>query len=344
MSGTLRKPGVIAQLLARPQQYCWRQAVRLLLGWLQQQGVPPETALLHMLRFDNSISPAFPASQIEALGIEALGIEDGPDNLALLQVHITPTFMGLLGNHGALPSHYSERLASHQASAHDYAPRAFLDLFSSRALVLFYQAREKYRIEQGVASQQFLPHLLALAGRHDATCGDIAPSVIGLYSGLLQQRHLSATAMAHILTDHFSVPVTVREATGAMLTLAPREQTALGGANAVLGQRSLAGARSLRPDLAITIRIGPLSAKRHASFLPGASASGQLLQLMRLFGQLWLQIQVVLVLRADDVRGATLGRRSEGGLGCDSFLAVPADKSDRDDMHYHLQLMRPLND
>lgn len=338
MSGPLRKPRVIEQLLATPQQYCWRQAVRLLLGWLQQQGVPPETALMHAVRFDNSVSPTFPASQIEAISIE-----EPIGHAALLQVHITPTFMGLLGNHGALPSHYSERLASHQASEHDQAPRAFLDLFSSRALTLFYQAWEKYRIEQGQARQQFLPQLLALTGHRPATCAEIAPSVIGLYSGLLQQRQLSACVMARILSAHFGVTFKVLETTGAMQVLALREQTALGGANAMLGQRSMAGARCLRPDLAITIRIGPLSAKEHASFLPGKHDSRQLQQLLMLLGQPWMQVQIALILRAQDVSGVTLGRPAEGGLGCDSFLATTQKQVDRDDMHYSLQLMPPLN-
>lgn len=337
MSGTLRKPRVIEQLLATPQQYCWRQAVRLLLGWLQQQGVPPETALMHALRFDNSISPTFPASQIEAISIEEpLG------HAALLQVHITPTFMGLLGSHGALPSHYSERLASHQASEHDQAPRAFLDLFSSRALTLFYQAWEKYRIEQGQARQQFLPQLLALTGHGPATCAEIAPSVIGLYSGLLQQRQLSATVMARILADHFGVPVTVLEATGAMLALAPREQTALGGANALLGQRATLGERCLRPDLAVTVRIGPLNAAQHAQFLPRTNGSVQLAQLLKLFGQPLLQYRIELVLDAGAVRGVTLGRLPESGLGYNTFLCPPAHTGERDDMHYCLQLMPVL--
>lgn len=339
MSSPLRQHTVIGQLLAAPQPYCWRQAMRLLLGWLQRQGISPDTALTRIVRFDNSVSPAFPASQIEAITIEG-----GFDNADLLQIHITPTFMGLLGNHGVLPSHYSERLASHQSGQHDTAPRAFLDLFSSRTLTLFYQAREKYRIEQGQAQQQFLPHLLALAGHRPCPAADIAPSVIGLYSGLLQQRHVSSTVMARILADHFGVPITVREATGTMLALTLREQTALGGAHARLGQRATLGQRCLRPDLAVTIRIGPLNAAQYADFLPRSSASMQLLQLLKLFGQPLLQYRIELILDAGAVRGATLGRLPESGLGCDTFLCPPAHAGDRDDMHYCLQLMPALPD
>jgi len=339
MSGPLRHVNVIDQLLAAPQQYCWRQAMRLLLGWLHQQGVPPETALLQVLRFDNSVSPRFPASQIEA--IRLIGT---PGDGALPRIYVTPTFMGLLGNHGVLPGHYSERLASHQASEHDEAPRAFLDLFSSRALTLFYQAWEKYRIEQGQARQHFLPHLLNLAGHPANAATGVDPRVIGLYSGLLQQRHVSATIMARILSAHFDIPVTVRETSGAMLALTLREQTALGGTNALLGRRAMLGQRCLRPDLAVTVRLGPLSAAQYASFLPRAPASRQLAQLLKLFGQPLLQVQIDLLLRADAMHPVRLGQPSAGALGCNSFLGQQAGAQARDDMHYSLQLMAALGD
>lgn len=337
MPGTLRQRSVIAQLLASPQQYAWCQAVRLLLGWLQQHGVPPEVALARVLRFDNSVAPGFPASQLEAIRVEG-----SLDNIDQLQLHLTPNFMGFLGSHGALPSHYSERLARHQSSLRDDAPRAFLDLFSSRALMLFYRACEKYRIEHGQAGQQFLPHLLQLAARTPGSGSDIDPRVIGLYSGLLQQRHVSATVMARILAAHFGVAVTVRETSGAMLALAPGEQTALGGANALLGQRATLGTRCLRPDLGVTLRLGPMPAAQHAGFLPRAPASRQLAQLLALFGQPLLLYRIELILRADDVRGTTLGPAPESGLGWNSFLGTPPVISDRNDMQYGLQLMPPL--
>ncbi|OYO26548.1 type VI secretion system baseplate subunit TssG [Janthinobacterium sp. PC23-8] len=333
---------VIAQLLDAPQRFACCQALRLLLGWLQAHGVPPGDALARLIRFDNSVSMAFPAGQIESLSAESLsaaGLHDAQELLQALlssnppQLHLTPTFMGFLGVHGSLPSHYSERIAGEA----DAGARAFLDLFSSRAVTLFYQAWEKYRIEHAPVGTTLLPCLLALAGTSHEAIG-VPADLIGLYSGLLQQSNVSSLVMARILTEHFGVPIHITENTGGMEALAPREQTALGGKHAVLNQHAMLGERSYRPDLAVRVRIGPLSAARHASFLPGGAASAQLQAMLRLFGQPLLRYDITLVLRASDVHGVTLGD-AQAGLGCDSFLGHCEPGEDRDDMRYSMHLM-----
>ena len=331
---------VIQQLLDAPQRFDCCQALRLLLGWLHAQGVPPDDALANLVRFDNSVSMTFPAGQIESLS--AAGLHDAQQFLQTLlsgeapKIHLTPTFMGFLGMHGSLPSHYSERIAGEA----DSGTRAFLDIFSSRAVALFYQAWEKYRIEHAPVHTTLLPCLLALAGApHDAI--GVPADIIGLYSGLLQQSNVSSLVMARILGDHLGVPFDITENTGTMEPLAPREQTALGGANAVLGQRAMLGERCHRPDLALRLRIGPLSTAQHASFLPGAAASVRLQAMLRLFGQPLLHYDIVLLLHADAVHGVTLGG-AQAGLGCDSFLGHCQPATHRDDMHYRMHLMAPL--
>ena len=339
-----RHASVIQQLLDAPQRFECFQALRLLLAWLAEHGIDEHTALAKLIRFNNSVSLRFPASQLEAL---TTGGADDADSLlqALLSghgqhIHLTPAFMGLLGCQGSLPSHYSERIAAHQHSERDTGPRAFLDLFSSRAVALFYQAWQKYRIEQAGHSGDFLSRLLALAacrpGQDEAAAG--------LYSGLLQQRNISSIVMARILGDHFGVPCHIDEATGAMDALAPREQTALGMANAVLGQRAIVGERCHRPDLAVRLRLGPLTARQHASFLPRAPGSQALRHMLMLFGQPLVRYDIVLVLRAGDVRGTTLAAASQSGLGCNSFLGDAATPRHRDDKHYEMQLMPSFND
>ena len=337
---------VIDQLLDAPQHFECFQALHLLLAWLGEHGIDEDAALAQCLRFDNSVSLRFPASQIEALSAEGIGDAD-----ALLQallaghrqpLHLTPTFMGFLGSQGVLPSHYSERIAAHQYSERDNSPRAFLDLFSSRAVTLFYHAWQKYRIEQASHSGAFLSRLLDLAACQSGQSQDEA--AVGLYSGLLQQRNISSIVMARILGDHFGVPCHIDEATGAMDALAPREQTALGMANAVLGQRATVGERCRRPDLAVRLRLGPLRAEQHASFLPRAPASEALRHMLMLFGQPLVRYEIVLVLHASEMRGLALTSAPQGGLGCNSFLGNDATPRHRDDMHYEMQLMPSFKD
>ncbi|OFA08507.1 hypothetical protein JAB9_00880 [Janthinobacterium sp. HH107] len=339
-----RHASVIQQLLDAPQRFECFQALRLLLAWLAEHGIDEHTALAKVMRFDNSISLRFPASQVETLTTSGIADAD-----ALLQallsghvhhIHITPAFMGLLGCQGCLPSHYSERIAAHQYSERENSPRAFLDLFSSRAVVLFYLAWQKYRIEQAGHSGDFLTRLLALAACRPSQ----DEAAAGLYSGLLQQRNISSVVMARILADHFGVPCHIDEATGAMDVLAPREQTALGMANAVLGQRATVGERCRRPDLAVRLRLGPLTAEQHAGFLPRAPASAALRHMLTLFRQPLVRYDIVLVLRASDVGGMALTATGQAGLGRNSFLGDATTPRHRDDMHYEMQLMPSLND
>jgi type VI secretion system protein ImpH len=352
----------IARLLAEPQRFEFFQAVRLLLLWLQEQGVAPGQALERHLRFPNSLSLAFPASQVEAL--EALPAYAGP----LPQFHLTPGFMSLLGAHGALPSHYTERIQAWQAHEADPelagAPRAFLDMLSTRMLGLFYGAWRKYRIEHAIAGPRdaYLPLLLALAalphagagpaGDDDGALGaDVAPEALARYAGVLRQRPASAAVLGRVLSEHFGVGVAVLEAVGHWDGLGAGEQTRLGvmggsadGGAGLLGQSALLGARSWRPDLRVRLRIGPLERRQFERFLPGGAGARALRTLLGLFAAPALSYEIVLVLRRDAVRPLQLAAigMDPRRLGIDSLLATVPAASDRADMRYEIRPLAPL--
>ena len=124
--------GVIQHLLAEPYRYQFIQAVRILLCWLRSQNVSHVQAFSQVLRFKNSLSLSFPASEIEQLSL------DEHEQLALI-----PTFMRFLGVGGTLPLHHSERIAAYRLSSKDAGVSAFLDIFSHRMVALYYQAWEK---------------------------------------------------------------------------------------------------------------------------------------------------------------------------------------------------------
>lgn len=400
---------LIGDLLETPQRFQFFQAVRLLVAWLGQHGVAPEQALLSYLRFDNSVSMRFPASQIEALMVETAmdgaaacrdndgagrnsnghdgaghiggivdndtsnanttsaisgsGVDIDDAEAALLQallqrrlrhIRLTPTFMGLLGSHGVLPSHYSERIAAHQHGQRDDSARAFLDLFSGRALTQFYQAWDKYRIDHArpAGDDKFLGALLALVGRrpgssaehHHGPGANIGDDVIAYYGGLLQQRPMSAMAMQRILADYLGVPVALEESVGHMNRMRITEQTALGLANHRLGGGATLGPRLWRPDLRARLRIGPLDQAGFDHFLPGASGAATIHALLGLFGNALLDYEIVLILRGtqagelrlDSTRPATRAR-----LGFDTFLPAAAPR-DRADMRYQITPMAPM--
>ena len=138
------EPAVIERLFREPYRFEYFQAVRMLELWLRKNGAPKQSVVANFLRFQNSTSLRFPASQLEAIQVEPRTIEPNAETLgAALQastlqwIRLTPTFMGLLGGQGVLPLHYTERVAEQQSTDKDEGPRSFLDTFSNRSLALF---------------------------------------------------------------------------------------------------------------------------------------------------------------------------------------------------------------
>jgi type VI secretion system protein ImpH len=338
--------GLIERLLAEPQRFEFFQAVRLLLLWLGEQGVPPRRALERHLRFRNSLALAFPAGQVEAIAPERLAAGLPP------QFHLTPTFMGLLGAHGALPGHVTERIAAWEASQADAelaaAPRAFLDIFSTRMLALFYGAWRKYRVEHAVAdgSDGFLPLLLALAGFVPGEPHErVDDATLARYAGVLGRRPASGVVLAAVLSHHFGVPVLLQEGIGHWDALAPGEQSVLRGAagrtGAALGQDAVLGERCWRPDLRVRVRIGPLRRAQFERFLPQAPGALALRTLLGLFAAPTLGYEVVLVLARSEPRPLRLAGAPRR-LGRDGFLITRAAAKDRADMVYDMRPMAPL--
>jgi type VI secretion system protein ImpH len=373
MPSTKRRfePSVIQRLLDTPFRFQFFQAVRLIELWLKRQGVSEALALTEHVRFANRISLGFPAGEIEALQTDPPGLERTEVVLAdalrrgeLLHLRLTPSFMGFLGGNGALPSHYTERIAAHQLHEKDEGPRAFLDTFSQRALALFYGAWRKYRLElqyehnaTGTGKDHFLPLLLSLAGLghkslHDRLsaessddAGDpandgVLDASLGHFAVALRQRPVSASLMQRVLADHFAVPLTVEQFVGCWYDVPLAHQTKLGSTNAVLGQAAMVGERVWQRDLRVRLRIGPLARADFLLFLPGAGAASALQKMLTMFTGVCLEYEVQLVLRASEVVGASLQSRRVGGrLGADLFLTTRPEMYDRADVAYHIHTL-----
>jgi len=321
--------GVIPDLLAHPQRYEFFQAVRLLVRWLGQQGIAPEHAL-GLIRFRNSLALGFPPSEIESIACTTDGAP---------AINVTPALMGLLGVTGALPLHYTERFAAWEAASRDGGARAFLDLFSSRQVTLFYRAWCKYRVRHpdGSGRDPLLPLLLALSGTNvDAAATAHDPHLLSqaYFAAALRSRVVSAELVAGVLRAHFEVPVTVIQFSGRWDVLAPAERTELARANCELGAGATAGARLLRPELGMRVRLGPLARADFERFLPGAAGSRALAALLGRFALELPYRELQVVLRRADVGAVQLDGVTR--LGLDGFLSTASGGRDRDDVCYLL--------
>jgi type VI secretion system protein ImpH len=358
-------PAVIARLFEDPQRFAYFQAVRLVELWLKRHGPPgartrPRGALVaQYLRFDNSTSFVFPVHQVEAmapaprtLGRDAVALVQAAQDSTLEAIHLTPTFMGLLGGHGALPAHYTERIAAHLAADKDAGPRAFFDTWSNRTLALFYEAWRKYRIElqyEVDGEDGFLPLVLSLAGLgndglrqrlvHEQG-GAVRDESLAYFAAALQHRPASAVQIARVLGEYFNQPVRAEQFVGCWYGVPAGQQTTLGGANAVLGAGALAGDRVWQRDLRLRLVIGPLDHAGLQAFLPGGVAARALHSILTMLTGTALEYEVQLVLRAEDVRGTQLAGAGPGDgmgrLGWDSYVLSRPSAEARGDVRYRV--------
>jgi len=348
------EPAVIEKLFREPYRFEYFQAVRVLELWLKRNGMPRQGMVANFLRFQNSTSLRFPASQLEAIATEPRDIGRDAGSLgAALQaatlkyVRLTPTFMGLLGGTGVLPVHYTERIAEHLFNEKDEGARAFLDTFSTRSLALFYEAWRKYRLAlkyQVDGQDQFLPLLLGLAGLGNSSLrqrlsrrqdGAVLDESIGYFAASIRHRPSSAVQLARVLAEYFGHPVQAEQFVGHWYEVPPAQQTVLGGEIGVLGKDAIAGGRVWQRDLRLRLVVGPLDHAGFTAFLPGGLAARALKSLLAMFTGLALEYEVELVLRAADVRPVTISADGKlGRLGWDAYLVDGPQETDRRDVHY----------
>jgi type VI secretion system protein ImpH len=350
------EPAVIERLFAEPFRFQFFQAVRMVELWLHRHGVAQEGAVANFMRFQNPLSLRFPASQLDTLRPEPREILPTAPALAealhakqLRYLRMTPNFMGFLGSAGALPAHYTEAIAAHQLYEKDEGPRAFLDVFSTRSLSLFYEAWRKYRLElkyQVDGQDRFLPLLLALGGLGNRAltrrlgtadgsgAGAVRDESLAFFATALRQRPASASTMARVLGEYFRVQVAATQFVGCWCQVPPQQQTTLGGEQAMLGATAMVGARVWQRDLRMRLTIGPLRRADFNAFLPGGSAALALDKLLSMFTGVTLEYEICLVLRAGEVEGATLGAGAR--LGWDTFMQDGVAAEDRADVRYFI--------
>ncbi|MBC7957452.1 MAG: type VI secretion system baseplate subunit TssG [Cytophagales bacterium] len=348
-----RSVDLIEQLFEAPHRFEFFQAVRLLERWLASDEprasgelLPPE------LRFLNSTSLSFPASEIESLQVlrREKTPDDGEDERALVErIEITPAFMGMLGLAGTLPLIYTEQIAQRELHQKDASARSFLDMFSHRAVSLFYAGWKKSRLHlqyEADRKNRFAPMVLALAGVGQTSLNDrlkpeeggVNDESLAFFAGALQQRALSAQQLQQLLSRYLRVPVRIEQFCGRWYTLPPSARTALGvGSNGVLGRNALSGERVWQRDLRVKVILGPLTHVLFQRFLPGAPGATALRELLTLLSGVSLEYEINLTLRADAVQSSALdSKRSSfaGRLGWDTYVQTRPQHADRCDVRY----------
>ncbi|KAB2928831.1 MAG: type VI secretion system baseplate subunit TssG [Dechloromonas sp.] len=339
-------PGLVEHSLQEPERYEFFQLVRLYEIVFRRQG---RTAMAdsvgERIRFRNSLGLGFAPSQVEAMLPRYRRDAEGRETGELEQVEITPRFMGMLGVNGTLPIHYTEQVIHRERFKRDTSGRAFLDLFSNRAVSHFYRAWKKYRLAIQYETERrnrFLPLLLSLTGlgfdalreRMNRGPGAVDDESVAYIAGLLRQRPVSAETLSRALGGYFREKVLIEQFVGRWYVVPGEQRSTLGGRNAVLGQNVLAGERVWQRNLRIRIHIGPLSYERYMAFLPRGDVAAALEKLLTLATGGQFEYEIRPILRAADVQPLALGGGPGGRLGYDSFLLTRPETRDRSDTRY----------
>jgi type VI secretion system protein ImpH len=297
-------------LRAKPGSFDFFQAVRLVHRLQSGREMVGGFAqpVREALRFSVNNSLAFPAAQVADL-------DWADDGRARMNVN----FMGLTGPMGLLPHSYTE-LIQERNRAKDHALQDFLDVFNHRSISLFYQAWEKYRFyvtyERGQLDR-FSHCIMSLVGlgtpglEHRQRLSDMS---LLYYSGLLSLQPKPALGLEQIIGDHFDVPVEIQQFVGAWHKLDPADQCGLedDAYSDQIGQGAVAGDEVWDLQSRCRIKLGPLTARQYASFLPAGDAWEPLRALTSFYAGGEIEFELQLVLRSAEVPPCVLQGDGDG--------------------------------
>lgn len=283
------------------------------------------------VRFSSTPSLGFPPGEISE-------IREEPAGPPWMEV----TFMGLIGNSGVLPLHYT-RLVHSEEGAGKTGLRDFLDIFQHRLLSLFYRAWEKSHffvpMERGDADpvSARLMEMVGLGSPLLRGMAGIPDQDLLYYSGLLGVQQRSALGLEQIIQDYFQVPASVSQFVGSWYPLSEGSQCRLDDEvhenSPRLGEHTVIGDEIWDPQAGARIRIGPLSREEYDTFLPGRENHRKLKALTTFFGDGQIDFDVQLVLAREDVPSFILGAEAEEAtpLGWASWISTRLPREDADE-------------
>lgn len=315
-----------------PFRFEFFQAVRLLERIFPDKKAVGGEALPKQepVRFRSRISLDFPASEIHDIS------ESTNDQTDTALIEMQVNFMGMVGPSGVLPTHYTE-LVLDRIRHQDKTMWSFLDIFTHRAVSLFYRAWAKYRFpvsyERG--NDDFTHYLFdiiglgtdGLRGRMNLEDESILP-----YSGLIAQRPHSVNSLENVLSDYFDTSAKIHQFFGQWLRLNKEDLTRLGVENSQLGASAIIGNKVWDQQSKFRVRLGPLMFRQFQAFLPNGSAFEQLRSMIKFMIGLEFDFDVQLLLKAKQVPGTVLTTKAvrRPMLGWTSFLKTQPFKKDDD--------------
>lgn len=330
---TMERKPLVEHFTEEPFTFQFFQAVRLMERIRRErkpvggEALPDE----EIVRFRSRIGLDFPASEIQEINTSVN--EAGQETTEMVV-----NFMGMVGVSGVLPIHYTE-LVMDRIRHRDSTLWAFLDIFTHRAVSLFYRAWGKYRFpiayERGNDDfTGFLFDFVGLGSKGLRGRMSLEDEALLPYGGLINQKPHSQNAIENIVSDQFQVSTKVLQFFGQWLQLGKEDITHLGARNSILGESSIIGNRVWDQQSKFRVRLGPMKFNKFLSFLPNGSANQSLLSVLKFLVGFEFDFDLQFVLQAKQVPSTVLTTRAlrKPMLGWTTWLKTKPFVSDDDQL------------
>lgn len=318
------------KLFDEPYSFEFFQAVRLLERIFPERtpvarSVAPQSEIV---RFRSKASLRFPPAEIYEIQET---VDDSTDET---RREMFVNFMGMLGIVGVLPIHYTE-LVMDRARYGDTSMWAFLDIFTHRAVSMFFRAWEKYRfpVQYERGNDAFTAYLFDFVGLGTLGLRDrmnLDDESLLPYAGLIIQKPHSTVALEQLLAGYFRVKAKLRQFTGQWLSLDDESISRLGTSNSALGATTILGSRIWDYQSKFRVVLGALKFIEFQNFLPNGALYKPLLSIIRFMTGEEMDFDVQLKLKAKEVPSTILTTRAKRRpmLGWTSFLKTKPFKED----------------
>ena len=325
---------LIQGLAEDPRRYDFFQALRILeahYGHAKPRIGQSLSVADDPVRLGQPPDLAFPASTITA------HVADHHADFGRLEV----LFLGLFGPQGPLPSHLTEFAGERLRHFKDPTMARFADIFHHRMLSFFYRA---WANAQPVANEipsdnnpfrRWIASFYGL-GLESLWAMDALPDMAKLYhAGVLSCQTHHAEGLMLMVSNVLHVPCTIREFVRHWLKIPKQEQTQLGRRpqTASLGISAILGEKTHDCQNRFRLILGPVSLETYQSLLPVGAKIRVLAAIIRNYEGGFLEWEVNLRLKHQEVPGLVLGGNQL--LGWSSWLGSPPSKEWVDDLTLH---------
>jgi type VI secretion system protein ImpH len=249
---------------------------------------------------------------------------------------MTNLMFGLWGPNGPLPLHLTEYARDRLRNHRDPTLVAFADMLTHRMMALLYRAwvsgqpapsfdrPDRDPVERKVSA---IAGLMGAGFRDRDAMPDLTKRH---FAGFMAQGTKNAEGLVAMLSVFLRAKVRLQPFVGSWLDLEPDDRWQL-GKRAPLGRATSLGSRVWSRAAKFRLLIGPLSLADYTRLLPGSDSLGRIEAVVRNYLGDTLAWDINVILRADEVPAAVLGRDTR--LGQTAWLGARTGRGDAADLY-----------